>query len=92
MDKQMLGEAIKKQRKRKGLKQFEVSERTGLSRNYISDIENGRYMPSVDALSRLAVCLGMDLNIITMSEIQDESTLDSLPEKEKVCTDGGGER
>ncbi|AOZ91609.1 helix-turn-helix domain-containing protein [Paenibacillus crassostreae] len=73
MDKKLLGEAIRKKRKERKMKQYELSEETGLSRNYISDIENGRYMPSVDSLSKLAVCLSIDLNTLLMSEIQDKN-------------------
>lgn len=68
MDKKLIGKIIQDQRKNKKLRQYEVSEKTGLSRNYISDIENGRYMPSVETLSKLANCLDLDLNIIKMTE------------------------
>ena len=70
LDKKALGRTIKKTRTEKKLKQVDVSAFTGLSRKYISDIENGRYMPSVEALSRLAACLDMDLNLLKMTEIQ----------------------
>jgi len=70
LDKKTLGLIIKKKRKEKGMKQNQVSSATNLSRNYISDIENGRYMPSVEALSKIARCLDLDLNILKMTEIQ----------------------
>lgn len=70
IDKKALGAVIKNQRKFKNLKQNEVSAKTDLSRNYISDIESGRYSPSLEALSKLAVCLDLDLNVLKMSEIQ----------------------
>jgi transcriptional regulator with XRE-family HTH domain len=70
LDKKTLGMLIKKRRKEKKLKQIQVSSATNLSRNYISDIENGRYMPSVEALSKIAICLDMDLNVLKMTEIQ----------------------
>ncbi|WP_211746395.1 helix-turn-helix transcriptional regulator [Paenibacillus sp. Marseille-Q4541] len=69
MDKKKLGKVIQDQRKQKHMRQYQVSEKTGLSRNYISDIENGRYMPSVETLAKLAICLDLDLNILTMTEI-----------------------
>ncbi|MBO2943610.1 helix-turn-helix transcriptional regulator [Paenibacillus sp. F411] len=69
MDKKLIGKIIQSQRKSKKLRQYEVSEKTGLSRNYISDIENGRYMPSVETLSKLANFLDLDLNLIKMTEI-----------------------
>lgn len=70
INKKALGAAIRNQRKAKKLKQNDVSAETNLSRNYISDIESGRYAPSIDTLSRIARCLDMDLNILKMSEIQ----------------------
>ncbi|MGN7359986.1 helix-turn-helix domain-containing protein [Paenibacillus sp. SAF-054] len=69
MDKKLLGKIIQSQRKNKKLRQYQVSESTGLSRNYISDIENGRYMPSVETLSKLACFLDLDLNLIKGTEI-----------------------
>lgn len=70
IDKKALGAFIRGQRKNKNLNQSDVSAITGLSRNYISDIENGRYVPSTDALSKLGVCLDLDLNAIKGTEIQ----------------------
>ncbi|MGO4345505.1 helix-turn-helix domain-containing protein [Paenibacillus sp. MCAF9] len=68
----LLGNHIRSKRKEKKLRQEDVSDSTGLSRNYISDIECGRYTPSVDALSKIAACLDLDLNVLKMTEIQVE--------------------
>ncbi|AOY76660.1 helix-turn-helix domain-containing protein [Clostridium formicaceticum] len=75
MDKQekkkIIGRVISDKRQSKKLTQLELSELTGLSRNYICDIENGRYMPSLDALTKLALPLNIDLNfLLSMTEIQ----------------------
>jgi transcriptional regulator with XRE-family HTH domain len=70
IDKKKLGEVIKLKRREKKMTQVSVSKITGLSRQYISDIENGRYMPSVDSLSRIAICLNLDLNVLKETEIQ----------------------
>lgn len=64
LDKKALGAAIKQQRKAKRLTQAQLSVAAELSRSYLSDVENGRYAPSVDALSRIAELLEMDLNIV----------------------------
>ncbi|OPG98402.1 transcriptional regulator [Chryseobacterium mucoviscidosis] len=71
MDKKTLGKLIQKTRKEKKMRQYQLSDYTGLSRNYISDIENGRYMPSVESLTKIATCLEFDLNVLRMTEIQD---------------------
>lgn len=67
-----IGEEIKKNRNAKGFTQDELAEKIGISRNYISDLENNRYVPSVKTLIKIAVVLQMDLNfLLKMSEIQD---------------------
>ncbi|MGG4218834.1 helix-turn-helix transcriptional regulator [Paenibacillus jamilae] len=73
MDKRLIAAAIKEKRKVMKKRQNEVAVETGLSRNYISDIENGRYMPSVGTLVKIASCLEIDLNTLLMTEIQDEN-------------------
>lgn len=75
--KKVIGAAIKEKRQGKKMKQNELAEQTELSRNYISDIEAGRYMPSVETLTKIATCLEMDLNALLMSEIQD---INNVPE------------
>jgi transcriptional regulator with XRE-family HTH domain len=62
--KKSVGEAISKKRQEKQLTQHDLSVLTGLSRNYISDIENGRYLPSVNALSKIASSIKLDLNFL----------------------------
>ncbi|MGG6437421.1 helix-turn-helix transcriptional regulator [Saccharococcus caldoxylosilyticus] len=71
LDKKTLGAIIKKKRNEAGMTQDQLSSATNLSRNYISDIENGRYTPSLNALSKIAICLDIDLNVLKMTEIQD---------------------
>lgn len=70
--KKIIGNVIAEKRQEKGYTQQQLSDFTGLSRNYISDIENGRYIPSVETLTEIAKHLGIDLNFLTsMTEIQD---------------------
>lgn len=57
-----LGDQIRARRCEKGLRQDDVSAAVGLSRNYISDLECGRYTPSLEALTRIAKFLDLDLN------------------------------
>ncbi|PDY44525.1 helix-turn-helix domain-containing protein [Bacillus pseudomycoides] len=66
-----LGMIIKKSRQNKKLRQIEVSKSASISRNYLSDIENDRYIPSLKTFLRLASILELDLNLLTkMTEIQ----------------------
>lgn len=43
-DKKILGKKIKEKRLEKKITQRYLAEQIGISRNYLSDIENGRYM------------------------------------------------
>ncbi|MED4969697.1 helix-turn-helix domain-containing protein [Parageobacillus toebii] len=71
LNQKTLGAIIKQKRKEAGMTQDQLSSATNLSRNYISDIENGRYTPSLNALSKIAICLDIDLNVLKTTEIQD---------------------
>lgn len=44
---------IKQIRKNNGLTQKEFSLKIGLSRNYISDLEAGKYKPSLDVVMKI---------------------------------------
>lgn len=60
----MLGKSVKIARQQKAFTQLELSEKVNISRNYISDIECGRYIPSVEKLLLLSTVLNIDLNIL----------------------------
>ncbi|WP_242488435.1 helix-turn-helix domain-containing protein [Bacillus sp. TH25] len=73
---------VKKSRQNKKLRQIEVSKSASISRNYLSDIENDRYTPSLKTFIRLASVLELDLNLLTrMTEIQVKHH-----EEESECT------
>jgi transcriptional regulator with XRE-family HTH domain len=59
IDRKKLGRAIADIRKRSGLKQKEVAERTGLTVNYLSLVENGERGVSLETLNRLAETFGI---------------------------------
>jgi transcriptional regulator with XRE-family HTH domain len=59
-----IGKVIKNAREREELTQQDLSEKISISRNYISDIECGRYVPSVETLLLLAIELKIDLNLL----------------------------
>jgi transcriptional regulator with XRE-family HTH domain len=62
IDKKEIGKLIQESRKNKEMTQQQLAEKTGLSRNYISDVENGRYTPSAETLFRICSILEIDLN------------------------------
>lgn len=54
-----IGQRIKSARKNAGLTQFELAEKTSLSRSYIGDIEKDRYNPSLTTLESIAAATGI---------------------------------
>ena len=56
-------QAIIDARKRSGLTQKELSERTGIAQGDISRLENGNANPSIRTLKRLADGMGMTLQL-----------------------------
>ncbi len=53
----VIGDKLKTLREQKNLSQGDIEKRTGLLRCYISRVENGHTVPSVDTLEKLARAL-----------------------------------
>ena len=57
----MLGKRLRVLREAKSLTQGDIEKATGLTRPYISRVENGRSVPGIEILERWARALGMPL-------------------------------
>ncbi len=57
----MIGERLRDIRREKKLSQGDLEERTGLSRCYLSRIENGHTTPSIETLEKLASAMQVPL-------------------------------
>jgi transcriptional regulator with XRE-family HTH domain len=53
----IIGDRLKELREQKALSQGDIEKRTGLLRCYISRVENGHTVPSVETLEKLARAL-----------------------------------
>ena len=62
--KKQLGMRIIYLRKQKGWSQLDLSVESGINRNYISDLENGRRNPTVDVLEKICDALGITLEFL----------------------------
>lgn len=62
----VLGESIKKYRKIKGITQKELSEKIDISRSFMSQIESGISKPSEENLKKIADCLGVKIEQLTI--------------------------
>lgn len=58
-----LAEYLKIMRESRNMKLREVAEKTGLSVSYLSDLERGRTLPSIETLEKLASAFDMTLAI-----------------------------
>ncbi|MGA9055442.1 MAG: helix-turn-helix transcriptional regulator [Terriglobia bacterium] len=75
----------------KGMSQGDVEHRTGLLRCYISRVENGHTVPTLETLQRLAEALDVPLYELFYSGEQGPTTrrLKALETLEKLAQEGG---
>jgi transcriptional regulator with XRE-family HTH domain len=57
-----IGVTIRGFRLQKGMSQGDIEKRTGLLRCYLSRVENGHTVPSLDTLQKIAVALDLPLS------------------------------
>ena len=87
IDYKELGERIAKRRKVLNLTQDNVAEATGLSNNYISNIENNHSIPSIETLLKLCVVLDItpDYFLLGIFRHTNDSLLSRINQKIKLC-------
>lgn len=56
-----IGETIRSFRLQKGMSQGDIEKRTGLLRCYLSRVENGHTIPSLDTLAKIAAAMDVPL-------------------------------
>ncbi len=69
----MLGEGIRSRRKTLGYTQAFLSEATGLSVSFISDLERGKETAEIGKVLRLIHLLGMDLIMTPRDQLSESS-------------------
>ena len=63
-----IGTTIRTHRLQKGLSQGDIEKKTGLLRCYLSRVENGHTIPSIDTLSKIAKALDLPIAQFFTSE------------------------
>lgn len=63
---------VRRQRLWIGMKQEELARKSNISRQTISDIENGKHLPRVDIAYKVARCLRCDVHDIFREEPENE--------------------
>jgi transcriptional regulator with XRE-family HTH domain len=56
-----IGTTIRAHRLQRGLSQGDIEKKTGLLRCYLSRVENGHTVPSLDTLSKIAIALDLPI-------------------------------
>jgi HTH-type transcriptional regulator/antitoxin HipB len=67
-DSKQIGNIIRRARKKQGLNQTQLSEKTGLRQATISQVENGRPSARIDTLLALFAALDLELRVAPRSK------------------------
>jgi transcriptional regulator with XRE-family HTH domain len=81
----IIGDRLRIMREGKGLSQGDIEERTGLLRCYVSRVENGHTIPSIETLEKLARALEIPLYQL-FYDGEEPPALPNLP-KQKAAED-----
>jgi transcriptional regulator with XRE-family HTH domain len=87
----LIGSRLRQLREQRHLSQGDIENRTGLLRCYISRVENGHTVPSLETLERFAGVLEVPLYRLFYSEEDVPSTPNLTPRKslEQVAAEDG---
>ena len=78
-----IGTSIRAFRLQKGLSQGDIEKKTGLLRCYLSRVENGHTVPSLDTLSKIARALDLPITQFFAEDSLDRQTkLQKLSDEE----------
>lgn len=78
-----LGQTISSIRKKKGLKQDELAERSNISQTYLSQIENDRKTPNINTLKVISNILNVPMPILFFLSLDK----DDVPEVKREAFD-----
>src|SRR5205085_628482 len=75
-----IGETIRNFRLQKGMSQGDIEKRTGLLRCYLSRVENGHTIPSLDTLAKISAALDMALGSFFADTTSDNGHAKATPQ------------
>lgn len=59
-----IGKRVSQERRKKNLTTEKLAYENGISKGYLSDIENGKKLPSIKMLERIAEALEVDISTL----------------------------
>lgn len=74
-----LGTTLRDIRKRKKINQKDLAREANISQTYISQIESGKRLPSIETLEKLGIVLGIPFQVISFMSLD----ADSVPESKR---------
>ncbi len=83
-----LGKRIAQRRHELGYKQCFLAEKANISNNYLSNIENGRSIPSLETFMDICTALSVTPDYILLGTIKIDSIPNSIINNLKLCNDG----
>jgi transcriptional regulator with XRE-family HTH domain len=87
----LIGHRWRELREQAKLSQGEMAERTGFLQGYVSDVESGRSVPSIEAFRKVARALQIPIDWL-FYDGENPPALVSLPKrKAAIASDGSGE-
>jgi transcriptional regulator with XRE-family HTH domain len=75
-----LGNTIQKLRKDKNIRQIELAEKSGISQTYLSQIEKGIKVPTIDVLEKVSLGLGVPYPVLSYLSIDRSNVPDGKKE------------
>jgi transcriptional regulator with XRE-family HTH domain len=76
-----IGETIRNFRLQKNMSQGDIEKRTGLLRCYLSRVENGHTIPSLDTLAKIAQAMDLQLaQFFTDANSENGNSSKSIPQ------------
>ena len=81
----MLGRRISQRRHELGLKQCVVAEKANISNNYLSNIENGKSIPSLDTFASICTALSTTPDYLLLGVIKTDNIPQSIIDNLNLC-------
>ncbi|HEY0512945.1 MAG TPA: helix-turn-helix transcriptional regulator [Thermoanaerobaculia bacterium] len=73
-----LGERVRELRERQRLTQEQLAERSGISKGFLSDLENHKRNPSAEYILRIANALGASVDYLLSGEDRDDRSFEPV--------------
>lgn len=85
IDFKLLGKRISQRRHEVGIKQNELAENAEITNNYLSNIETGRSIPSLETFARLCIGLNTTPDSFLLGTVKTDDVTQSIIDNLKLC-------